>query len=483
MAMKKPILISIILSIILVSSIIVGYSQNWFQTATQFPHPETSNLPIITPQNATPPSSSSMNLVLEIFGNANMDDTIDEQDIEYVDSIISGNTASTRFADANNDGQINESDKDQITALIDGNATYIVLIDGNGATISVSLPANRIVVEYIQNIELMRILQLENQVVGIDYAVEMLKTKYFPDIPSVASVGNMYTPDYEAVLNLNPNILLTFSSDTAEKVSKLSGVDVVFLGLYYPNVTSPEASAFIQGVLKAGYIFDRVPQATEYAKWLLNLTETIRSKVSTLTESEKHTVLLTNYPYAPSTAIKAYATIDTLGQVCILSGGSNIAETSISYLNSSAVNVDSEWVLEQDPEYIFLHTVRYTFSGLMNSDPAQGLDVNDITSITQCLENYVSQPVFANLQAVKNNNVYIIAGDFRNNAMGGVLGAVYLSNILYPDLFTDLNAEVIHQEYITKFLRLDYDLDKEGVFLYPGLSINDNLIGIPDGSS
>ena len=127
-----------------------------------------------------------MNLVLEIFGNANMDDTIDEQDIEYVDSIISGNTASTRFADANNDGQINESDKDQITALIDGNATYIVLIDGNGATISVSLPANRIVVEYIQNIELMRILQLENQVVGIDYAVEMLKTKYFPDIPSVA---------------------------------------------------------------------------------------------------------------------------------------------------------------------------------------------------------------------------------------------------------------------------------------------------------
>ena len=293
----------------------------------------------------------------------------------------------------------------------------------------------------------------------------------------------MYTPDYEAVLNLNPNILLTFSSDTAEKVSKLSGVDVVFLGLYYPNVTSPEASAFIQGVLKAGYIFDRVPQATEYAKWLLNLTETIRSKVSTLTESEKHTVLLTNYPYAPSTAIKAYATIDTLGQVCILSGGSNIAETSISYLNSSAVNVDSEWVLEQDPEYIFLHTVRYTFSGLMNSDPAQGLDVNDITSITQCLENYVSQPVFANLQAVKNNNVYIIAGDFRNNAMGGVLGAVYLSNILYPDLFTDLNAEVIHQEYITKFLRLDYDLDKEGVFLYPGLSINDNLIGIPDGSS
>jgi ABC-type Fe3+-hydroxamate transport system substrate-binding protein len=36
----------------------------------------------------------------------------------------------------------------------------------------------------------------------------------------------------------------------------------------------------------------------------------------------------------------------------------------------------------------------------------------------------MAQPVYTSLQAVQNNHVYIIAGDFRNNAMGGVLGAV-----------------------------------------------------------
>ena len=91
--------------------------------------------------------------------------------------------------------------------------------------------------------------------------------------------------------------------------------------------------------------------------------------------------------------------------------------------------------------------------------------------------------MFADLTAVQNNHVYIIAGDFRNNAMGGVLGAVYLANVLYPDLFADLNAETIHQEYITKYLRLNYDLDNSGIFLYPALNINGDLVGIPNGAT
>ncbi|NLE05174.1 MAG: ABC transporter substrate-binding protein [Crenarchaeota archaeon] len=412
-----------------------------------------------------------------------MDDTIDEQDLDYITKIIDGTFTATQFADANNDGQITMADYNQINAIINNNASYLNLLDGNGEFITVSLPSTRIVVEYIQNVELMRILELENNIVGMDYACEMLRPIYFPENQNVVSVGNMNNPDYEAVLNLNPDILLTFSSATTEKASKLPGVDVMFLGLYYPNVTNPEASSFIQGVLKAGYIFDRVSQANDYANWLLNITQTISSKVSALTEAQKHSVLITNYPYTASTTIKAYATIDTLGQVCILCGGSNIAAISDLYFNSSSINVDSEWILEQDPEYIFLHTVRYTFGGDMRSDPAQGMDVSDVTSIKTCLEEYLSQSVFANMQAVRNGNVYIIAGDFRNNAMGGTLGAVYLSNILYPDLFADFNAESIHQEYITKYMRLDYNLAQQGVFLYPAITINGDLIGVPNGAS
>jgi iron complex transport system substrate-binding protein len=542
----KKMAIGLILTVVLISSVLIGYSQNWFQKPTETPQPEVTSQPTSTPQStataepsatataqptatpqATTPSTSeptttpqptatlnptstpqltstpqstatpqptpttqptvtSLNLILEVYGNANLDDKVDTNDVTYVNRIIAGTANNTPFADANMDGKVDTNDVNQINAIITGQATQISMLDGNGKNITISLPVNRIVIEYIQNAELVRILRIENLVVGFDYAVDKLRSVYFPNNSTIVNVGNMNAPDYEAVLNLNPDVLLTFSNTPtaiAEKTSKLPGVDVVFLGLYYPNVTNPENSQFLQGILKAGYIFNRVPITTEYANWIVNITQTIGTKVNTLTENQKNTVLLYTYPYTPSSTIKAYATIDTLGQVCILSGGSNIAKSLPAYLNSSSCSVDAEWVLQQDPEYIFLHTVRYTFGAFTYADPAQGMDVDNITSISNCLQQFMSQSAFANLKAVKNGHVYIIAGDFRNNAMGGTLGAVYLSNILYPSLFSDLNAETIHQEYITRFLRLDYNLDNHGVFLYPALNVNGDLVGIPNGAS
>jgi iron complex transport system substrate-binding protein len=135
----------------------------------------------------------------------------------------------------------------------------------------------------------------------------------------------------------------------------------------------------MQGILKAGYIFDRVEQATEYANWLLNLTETISAKTSTLSENEVKTVLMYTYPYSSpsSTTIKAYAAVDTLGQVCILAGGENIVASEETYLSATSISVELEWILEQDPDYIFLHTMHHTYGGDTNTDPATGLDVTE----------------------------------------------------------------------------------------------------------
>jgi hypothetical protein len=36
--------------------------------------------------------------------------------------------------------------------------------------------------------------------------------------------------------------------------------------------------------------------------------------------------------------------------------------------------------------------------------------------------------------------------------------------------FKDLDLKAIHQEYLTRFLELDYNLDDHGVFVYPEVS-------------
>jgi iron complex transport system substrate-binding protein len=48
------------------------------------------------------------------------------------------------------------------------------------------------------------------------------------------------------------------------------------------------------------------------------------------------------------------------------------------------------------------------------------------------------------------------------------LGIPYVAKLLYPDLFADLDPDAIHQEFLTRFLRIDYDVSKQGVFIYPG---------------
>jgi iron complex transport system substrate-binding protein len=497
--LNKTIIAGILLTIIIASTAVIGYTQNWFQPTqtppnTPTPTPSTSQPttePTTTPTNSTTPTAeptptptptpaptsvSDMKLVLEIYGNANMDDKINSSDVEYINDIISGSKTSTQFADANRDGVINVDDTLQVYAIISGTASKIYMLDGNKQSISVSLPANRLVVEYNQNTELVRILGVENLVVGIDAGVEPVKTLFFPEnYASIASVGQMSSPDYEAVLNLHPTTLLTFTSATADKAAHLPGVDVVYLGLYNPNVTNPEDSRFIQGVLKAGYIFNKVPRATEYANWILNLTSTIITKVNTIPDNQRKTVMITNCPTLGST--KAYTAQDALGQACILSGGKNIAAT----LSGSSITIDKEYVISQNPSYIFLHTVRYTYGGVTN-EPAQGIDATDITSMRYQLAQYISQTGFANLTAVQNGHVYLIAGDFRNNAMGGALGAVYMAKVLYPDVFSSWNPQAIHQEYLTYFLRLTYDLDTKGVFLYPAITVNGDIVGIPNGS-
>lgn len=49
---------------------------------------------------------------LMIYGNANNDDYLDEEDVAYIERIIAGEAEETLYADANNDGRIDQADID-----------------------------------------------------------------------------------------------------------------------------------------------------------------------------------------------------------------------------------------------------------------------------------------------------------------------------------------------------------------------------------
>jgi iron complex transport system substrate-binding protein len=419
--------------------------------------------------------ASSGDYVLHIFGNSNLDGTIDEKDIDHLKAIIKGTTNSTILSDANFDGNVDEKDITRVEEIINDSQVNLTILDGNGKPVTIRQPVERAIVEHLDNSEMMMILKRIDNVVGVDLAMSKSERE-FPELvkkTSVPGFSPVKDPDYELALSLKPDLLLTFSNNTAEKEEKMPGVPVVFAGLYYPDLINPETSSFTDAVHKLGYIMKARTDAEEYINWHIGKIDEIKSYTENMSEAEKPSVLIASLPKEGDKSLFTYAKIDTLSQMVTLAGGRSIAEDLPAYLKSNyRIEVDPEWAIENDPDYMIFITI------VLN--PPIGYDSDNITGISQALESFKSRPEYANLTAVRNNHVYIINGNLRNDASKGLIGAAYLAKIFHPDK-VDMDPEDLHQEYLHKFLGLDFDLDQHGVFVYPPLIKGQGKLGgIPD---
>jgi iron complex transport system substrate-binding protein len=394
--------------------------------------------------------------------------------------MVDGSQNPTDLADANFDGKVDQADVSQVEDIINGTEKNLTILDGNGLPVTIKEPVKRAIVEYLDNADMMQILKKTDVVVGVDLAVAKSHAE-FPVLSTRTNVGAMHKePDFEKVLSLNPDILLVFSNVTKDKQANLPGVPVLFAGLYYPDLKNPETSAFTDAVRKMGYVLDARSEAEEYIQWHIDGLAKLKNATEKIPDEEKPTVLVAAYPNADEMTLFTFAQIDTLTSMIQLAGGRSIAADLPDFMKSTyRIEVDPEWVISEDPDYIVLLVVATTYSGLI-LDPPSGYDTDNATGIMQAREAFMSRPEYSNLTAVKNGRVYILSGNLRNDASKGLIGAAYLSRVLHPEQ-AELDPEALHHEYLQRFLGLDYDLDKHGVFIYPPIIMGDGkLAGVPD---
>ena len=110
---------------------------------------------------------------LDIFGNANMDDAIDENDVAYVKGIIEGTNTETELADANYDGKVDADDITQIDLIIRGEDKKLTLIDDSGMIVTINKPIEKIVTIY--NEDAVRALGASDKIVGISIGLRIRK--------------------------------------------------------------------------------------------------------------------------------------------------------------------------------------------------------------------------------------------------------------------------------------------------------------------
>ena len=134
-----------------------------------------------------------------------------------------------------------------------------------------------------------------------------------------------------------------------------------------------------------------------------------------------------------------------------LCGGRNI----LADIDAGNVKIDPEEIVTKNPDIIIRH-LKATDAGLKYDDP----------SIIKALwEDTVNRPELADVNAVKNNRVYIIDSGL-NYGLDYPIAMAYWAKWFHPDLFEDLDPMAIHQEYLTDFQGLDFDVSNHGIFVY-----------------
>jgi iron complex transport system substrate-binding protein len=367
------------------------------------------------------------------------------RDLTYVKLIFFGKKPETELADAKYDGKINPLDFIQIKLIIVGKEKEITIDDSAERIVTVSKPIERVITLGGYDAEVLRLFGAVDKIVGVS---SWMPKKYFhtlciPELSKLPTVGSHTgrgtNLDYEAIFNLNPDLVNGWYYNIAEVDEKLPGITVVGFDFFVPETIREE-------IVKFGYIFDKKDEAKHYIddfhdKYLNH----IKTRTEGLSDKNRPKVYVERH----NKAYLTYASASYVQQGIYLAGGKNI----FADLPGSQINVDPEEVLTRNPDVI----IKYGYY-----DTGYGID--DISKAKESRDEIMNRPELANVNAVKNGRVYIMHMSL-NLGPKHPIAKVHWAKWFQSNLFEDLDPHAIHQEYL-KCQDIDYDLNKHGVFVY-----------------
>ena len=397
------------------------------------------------------------NYILKIYGNANEDNTIDMRDFTFTARIILGLEEETALADANYDGEVTVLDMTQIGLIILGRERELTLIDSANRTVTISKPVERVVIAYwIDAAMTLQALKAEDTVVGFTEVV-VDEPILFPELSGLPSVGSGPIPDaldYEKILELEPDVVFTGGTSMdptsyEEIIKRIRSLDPSIQVICF---TFCAPSLYTEEVKKTGYLFDRSREADELIDFFEEHLNEIEETVSDIPEDERAEVYTEffwdYYTSGEGSVFSSY--IET-------AGGKNVFDDLPSYGDYYLVEVDPEEVIRRNPEVMLFH------AGM--SIVTMGYQTDDVTALRDKRENIMNRDGFANVDAVDSGRVYTCHSNIILSAIYPV-GVAYYAKWFYPEKFSELDPNAIHQEYLDRFMRIDYDLDEHGVFVY-----------------
>jgi iron complex transport system substrate-binding protein len=346
---------------------------------------------------------------LTVYGNANSDDIIDEDDVEYVQGIIDGTEDETQFADANYDGKIDEDDIAQIELIIAGEEDELTILDMENRTVTVPMPVERIVsAAGFDATRTLIQLGVQDKIVGCSYPTSWSTIWYAaPELEALPDPGGASGKSFnvEEAVSLEPDVIFVWVSANADKIQEKSHVPTI--------AVSPGGDLWVVDMLRIiGAVTGTDENARELAAYTKEKVDEIAKITSEVPDEKKPVVYCCG----------CYGSLKGLPITCRCCGTCSDIEFAggLNVVEATGGQVSKEQVIKWNPDVIIIQW-----------------------GTPETINEVLSDPVLQKLNAVKNERVYSTRIGY---CSGGVLGqhliqVHYLAKLFYPDEFEDLDME------------------------------------------
>ena len=285
----------------------------------------------------------------------------------------------------------------------------VTLTDCNGKEVTLAVPVTRAAVLNSGNmLGVVKAVNAEDKVIAVLDSIKEEPLRY-PYYSELANIGTTDSPNYEAIVSLDPDIIIVPYWITDEVEEKLSSTFPVFRLNVGPPLTYKEE------VEKIGIIFGKEDNAAAYISWYEKLVESVTDRTEGLTENEKPKVF--DF-YGGDWGMSAGPPYGTYGEdnfwvapMIDMAGGINISGN----LPGDWMTVDPEWVIAENPDLI----IREVFGQVSGRD-VTGYNAEDNTKLAGMRDDLIYDSVLGTTNSVTSGNVYMVEGLLFN--VFGLLG-------------------------------------------------------------
>ncbi|HOB29523.1 MAG TPA: ABC transporter substrate-binding protein [Bacillota bacterium] len=317
----------------------------------------------------------------------------------------------------------------------------VTVTDSLGRSVELPQPLEKVVVLNRNVAEAMRVLKIQDKVIGVSDSVQ---GHPYLGLQDKDLVGKYSEPSLEKIVELNPQVVITYGSLTAgaELAEKLepAGIKVVLLDLF-------EQETYDNDLEILGKMFGKEKEASAFLKWKAEKIA-ILDRVKDLKPEQRVSVFTMTSSNFEKKKWSTRAKGTAPHQAIEMAGGINVAREL-----SDNPEVSPEWILQQNPAALVF--AEY-------SEDVIGFEVGNLENAEKFKEKVKNDKVFSKTDAVKKDQIYIMASDiFGGNK--SYLGAPYLAKWFYPDQFKDIDPDEFLKEYFEKWLEVPF----QGKWVYP----------------